>query len=353
MKNGYKHKTFLFGNAGESYASSLFQLLKNPNGDRRPDLVSVNGSYNPVLSLEVKSGRQMKGVMVDYQLHYAITTYGAYEELFGEAPPQRFDNTELFSTTPIPMSNRLVPGDPIAYYYCILDRIDHLSAAELDRPYSTIKCRWGDMFMVPSEFAFHAFVASRVMRTRENAPQVIDELKQMMKRDALNWHAQDYANRKGHLYSWQNIQGRDIRALFENDLSFATSKGKDRIQIMSDNYSGLDLLRRVKIDGPNNSSIYVLTNPEDFNLFDSQVRRVVKSRTPILEKISRMRKRSVSLLKGISQFGKQNVFLFPDEGVAAQSFVKQALTHGQTKRLDRIVNWLDIGESKISIRNPF
>jgi hypothetical protein len=37
------------GDQGEYYCRSLYGLMKHPNGDRRPDLISVNGSYSQKL----------------------------------------------------------------------------------------------------------------------------------------------------------------------------------------------------------------------------------------------------------------------------------------------------------------
>ena len=354
MKNGYKHKTTLFGTAGENYVSRLLMLLKNPNGDRRPDLVSVDGRYNPILSVELKSGAKRKGILVDYQLHYSITTVQAYIELFGENPPKRVVSTELFPNIPIPEASRLLPGDPIAYYYGILDRVDNLKADDLDRPYSTLKCEWGDLFLVPSDLAFFSFVACRIMRTGEKDVKVISELKDMMKRDALSWNSHDYAQRKGHLCSWQNIHGRDMLALFENDMNIATSKGKKRIDIISTNYEGLKDLKKVRIKGYNNTNIYVLTKPEDFNLFDFQVRETINGRIPILEKVFRGRRRALSLLDTLSVFEMQTPDFFIDNYRTTLKNKRSLIKLKEVERLEGLVKWLDFDEKELSISiNPF
>lgn len=354
MKNGYKHKTTIFGTAGENYVSRLLMLLKNPNGDRRPDLVSVDGRYNPILSVEVKSGAKRKGILVDYQLHYSITTVQAYIELFGESPPKRVFSTELFQNIPIPEASRLIPGDPIAYYYGILDRVDNLKADDIDRPYSTIKCGWGDLFLVPSELAFFSFVACRIMRTGEKDAKVISELKDMMKRDALSWNSHDYAQRKGHLNSWQNIHSRDMLALFENDMNIATSKGKKRIEIISANYESLKDLKKVRIKGPNNTNIYALTEPADFNLFDSQVRKTINERIPILERVFRGRRRALSFLDKLSVFEMQAPDFFIDNYRTTLGNKPSFLKPKEVERLERLVKWLDSDEEELSVRiNPF
>lgn len=350
MKDGYKHKTSLFGNAAENYVSRLFMLMKNPNGRRRPDLVSIDQRYEPILSVEVKSGAKRKGILVDYQLHYSITTTQAYRELFGEDPPKRTTKTELFGEQEITQSDRLLPGDPIAYYYAVLDRVDKLRAKDIDRPFSTIKCKWGDMFLAPADFAFYSFVACRVKRTDEDPAKVIPELKDMMKRDALSWKATNYDQRKGHIYSWQNIHGRDMLAIFQNDMSIATVKGRDRIRIIGDHYVGLSKLNRFLIQGPNGTKIYVLANPEDNNLFDVQLRKTVSERVPILERVARARKRAIPLLEKIVEPNSKS--LFADDGADAGSVALETLNETEVKRLERLVNWLNVGEIKEGI-TPF
>src|SRR5271157_2135481 len=84
MKQGRRDNTVVFGTDSELYVSRLFMMMKNPNGGRRPDLVSVSDHSSPRLTLEVKSGREKKGVLNEEQLHYAITTKKDYVEVFKE-----------------------------------------------------------------------------------------------------------------------------------------------------------------------------------------------------------------------------------------------------------------------------
>jgi hypothetical protein len=130
-EKGYKHKTGVFGTDAEKYFSRLFMMLQNPNGSRRPDFITLDGQYNPRISMELKSGRGHKGVLVDYQLHYAVTCEKDYIEILGEEPKPRDD---------------VLPGvglngldrKPVRYYYDLLNRTDEVSAEELDRPFSNI-----------------------------------------------------------------------------------------------------------------------------------------------------------------------------------------------------------------------
>ena len=125
MKLGYKHNTGVFGRDAEFYVSSLFMMLKNPNGRRRPDLVTAEGLFEPKLSIELKSGYNKKGVMNESQLHYAVTLVDDYKELFGESPqqPEGFlPGLNWYETGRYPSRNG------IAYYYDVINRISEVKA---------------------------------------------------------------------------------------------------------------------------------------------------------------------------------------------------------------------------------
>ena len=118
MKTGYKHNTSVFGNDSENYVASLFMMVQNPNGSRRPDLVSSPScSFDPKLSIELKSGRQMKGVLVDYQLHYAATLQEDYNELFGE---EIQGSNGFFPGIDWRTSKKESKQEGIAYYYDVV-----------------------------------------------------------------------------------------------------------------------------------------------------------------------------------------------------------------------------------------
>ncbi|MBT7706226.1 hypothetical protein HN747_02150 [archaeon] len=132
MKTGYKHNTAIFGTDAEQYIARLFMMTRNPNGCRRPDLISPEGSFDPRLSLEVKSGSMGKGILVDYQLQYPFTIANDYSDIFGEdLGPSSEQN--LFSQ----IESVEVTHPQIAYYYDIIGRSKKVTSKHLDESVSS------------------------------------------------------------------------------------------------------------------------------------------------------------------------------------------------------------------------
>lgn len=309
MKSGYKHATSIFGTDSEYYASSLFMMMKNPNGSRRPDLITMGNAFNPKLSIELKSGRDKKGVLLDYQLHYAVTLHRDYPELFDEEdtddtlPGLNLDSIGPSSSTP-----------GIAYYYDLVNRVDDVTSTQLDVPYAQIMLRWGDQYVVPHEFGFYNFVVAKMMRTGEPLEDAIMYVLDVMKLHA-NGRVKDFDEKKGSS-SWQNINGRDITSIFFNDMSLATRYGRERIEKMYNSYPGLSSLVRISIDGPNGTTLYILANPEHRDLFDVQLRAVVNKRRGVIEDLTEERAYAQSLLEkiklrpGVDLFGNEEDAIF-------------------------------------------
>lgn len=335
VKNrGFSGARRIFGEAGEFYTASLFQMVKNPNGDRRPDLSSFDGRYDPHWLLEVKSGLAMKGVISDYQLHYAITTSAVYRELFRQDPPERRISTELFPDQPLLQEGILAPGEAVPYYYCVLDRVDDLTCEAVKSFRDSVRCKWGDLFIAPAEFAFYSFVIFRAGRDKVDPEELIPKTMAKMQKDAAEWNPQDYAQTKGHAYSWQNIEGRDILAVFEGKDSIATDDGQKRRIPFYRKHMKMDTWERIKIPGPNGTTLYILAKPEDNQLFEVQARRTVAERIPVLEKITKERADAIPLLaKKVFYSGTRN--LFGDEGETTQE---------EESLIERLGYWLDEGE---------
>src|SRR3989344_1704016 len=125
MKNVNQNRTFL-GRSGESYVGRLFMMAKIRDGSRNPDLIAVRDEFNPKLSLEVKSGGEGKSVVNEFQFHYPLTVQRNYMTAKGRL-------TEVIM------------------YYNILQRTDALSMKELSKPYSAIKLRYGNQYIVPHQ----------------------------------------------------------------------------------------------------------------------------------------------------------------------------------------------------------
>jgi len=214
MKWGYKHKTGIIGADAEYYASRLFMMIKNPNGSRRPDLISPEISFDYPISIELKSGKGKKGVMVDYQLHYALNTSEDYFELFNKLPP-KVVKEDLFGKKE---SSFFDSESRIPYYYDVLDRPDKIMSEDLSLPFSSIKLSWGDHHIVPNYFAFYNFAIRKHLRTGGDLKLIIQELEEMIKLDAQG-DCHDYKLRKEDAQSWQNLEGGDVLAVY-HDLDF-------------------------------------------------------------------------------------------------------------------------------------
>ncbi len=354
MKVGYKHKTGVFGTDAENYIGRLFLMLKNPNGQRRPDLMSINGRYKPRLSLEVKSGRNRKGVMVASQLHYAITTQDDYNEFFGEKFPG-FNGSEEFLKG-VDWSSYKAPKlktDKIAYYYNLVSRSEECTSSDLDNEYSSIKLKWEDQYIVPHQYGFWNFAVNKAIRQGRDLEEVAKELKEEMKRDVLE-KSSHYIERNPDPQSWQDLHGRDILALFFNDENFATERGKERLELMREAYEPIRIgrktknkLRKILIPGPNETTIYILSEPKHYELFNTQIRKTVEERIPIIERITRERKRARKLLNKTSNI-QETRGLF---GTLENKKVRSAfdLEIFEKDKLERLTKWLGPKENDFGI----
>lgn len=358
MKKGYKHKTGVFGTDAERYVASLLGLMQNRQGDRRPDLVSVNGRYKPRLSIEVKSGRKQKGVMVDYQLHYAITTQEDYRDVIGEEVPQV---TGLlpeidWSTSAAPF----LPKTTVAYHYWLINRVDELTAQDLDRPFAAIQLRWGDVYSAPHRYAFAGFAAAKANRTKRGSvvtgkelEAIVADMKETIKWDVVH-RGSDYESRKGDPQSWQDLHGRDFLALFHGDNSLTTQDGQERIRIIGELYPEVKTASRISIPGPNNTTIYVLAEPGEEDLFDLQVRRAIEKRKPLIETITRSRARAAKRLSGLRTPGQQGLLEsgFSGNTPPQQNLAPFNLTPQRARYLNRLVHWLGRRETETAQDDP-
>lgn len=323
MKQGYKHSTSQFGTPAEDFVSRLFWLGHKPNGSRQPDLISVNGRYKPRLAVEVKSGNERKGVMVQYQLHYEIQDTDTFIEVFREEPPHT------------------VQKQKTSFYYCVANRKDGLDAKQMAQPFASLRIRFGDLYMAPGDYCFNAFTTARVIRTGEDFETVATELRESMKRAIMdgNSHAEETKN-KGR-QTWQDLHGRDILAFFQDDPTITTKHGQQRIAMIREHYPEVDQLKPLEIPGPTGTTIYVLAKPEDERLIGEQLRKTVAERTPILNKIIDQRAASIPLIEEIVKNPAQQTFWQIEP-------TSQDLNHPEIPRLNRLARWLSEGEDALA-----
>lgn len=291
MKVGFKHMTSTFGRDAERYVARLFGMDQNKNGTLLPDLVSPYDYEGVSLSLEVKSGQGMKGVMVDHQMQYSRGSEHHAKEFGNTDPRQKL----LFA---LPEERK------IAHYYDLIDRVDGLSSEEVDIPFSGVLMQWGNQFIVPHEFGYYSFAVSRAIRTNSSVEQALAHLRQLVKHDCAE-ESSHHKRRITDKNSWQNLYGRDILAVFLGDMSIATEKGRERIELLRKHYDEMAQLIPIAIEGPNQTQIYVLARPSDKDLFEKQVVGVVRERKDELQRVSIQRLQAQRLLDKVymSQVG--------------------------------------------------
>lgn len=343
MNERFKGRRKVYGNDSERFASRLFLLQRNPDGDRRPDLTSVNGLYTPRLSLEVKSGFRPKGVLVRDQLHYGYTTAQDYADAFGEEAPTEF------------------PENEVAYYYCTVHRANDIRAGQLGKPWSAIQFNWGEQYIAPHQYAFAAFAAAHVSRSGKRLSRVVDWLKKGIQRDIIEGSSH-YRKRKKTPETWQDMHGGDFLAFFYDDVNHATKKGRKRVEMIRKVFPQVDDLIKIEIPGPNGFPIYILAEKEHADLFNLQVRAVVEQRIPVVEKVHRARVRARALLaevpSGIVTYEKRKKVLVPYRCIVAnglfikgkmrEDYVPRNFTPARVVRLEDLTNWRQHDEGDVA-----
>jgi len=342
VKKGSRHMTSVFGDDAECYLSKLFLMMRNPNGQRRPDLISIDERYDPRLTIEAKSGIDGKVSLMSGQLHYSVTTIQDYENLFGEE--FALDDSVLpgmNNDTVYPVFQR----GPVAYYYGIVSRLRELKSGDVEPPYHSIKLEWEDQVIVPHDLVFYSFAIAKFIRTRGtegNLGNLIEGFKDQMGQDVRD-KSSHYRTRR-ETQDWQNFYLRDMRAIFEDDFGVATKGGQTRLGLLKRYYPGFHDLQRIEIPGPNNTRIMVLANPGDYDLFDIQLRSTVEERTPVLERVSRVRERAKSLLKKMEVEPSKNHNSGLFENGSPKTYSVDNLTTTEVRKLKRLEKWADWGE---------
>lgn len=339
-KKGYKHMTGVFGADSEHYLSRLFLMMNNPNGSRRPDLISINGRYDPPLSIESKSGVDGKVSLVSSQLHYAVTTLQDYEELFGQTFEPR--DGDVLPGMDLHTAYPNFHDGPVAYYYALVGRTGEVTSDDVHKPFSSIQLEWLDQAIVPHDLAFWGFAIARRMRTSERLREIVADLGRQIQVD-VDEQRTHYSERGTQ--DWQSFYLRDMRAIFEEDPEIATPDGVIRNLWLRRCYPHYHELKRIEIAGPNGTRIMVLAKPEHEDLFDRQLRGTVEERTPVLEKVHRARRRALGLLEKIEPVSSSSKNLFKKKSEKGDvQYSTKKLTERELERLRRLERWADAGE---------
>jgi hypothetical protein len=337
----YRGKRGVFGTDSERYVASMSLMKKHPDNNRRPDLISINGRYKPRLRLEVKSGAGRKMSLVDYQLHYGVSTGEDYFEMFGEEMP--------VPEEVLPGMDWLERGDKVAYYYNFIERHDGIGCEDLKKPFSAVQLDWSDQFIMPHELVFYSFAVNWGVRLHntgkgslDDIPDLIEYLRDRVKRDLLE-QTSHYGEQRGEKnMCWQSYFSRDAEAIFYNDSNAATEQGKQRIENLRTFYPELDSLRRIKIAGPNGTVIHVLSedDKQHYHLFNTQMRRVISERIPVLERIQEAREEFRGVLGKIKYGGRKNYSGggFPEDERKAKGI---GLSLEEVKLGNQLTSWVE------------
>ncbi|MBI4158807.1 hypothetical protein HY500_00945 [Candidatus Woesearchaeota archaeon] len=326
-KSKYDHTPQSY--CGQTYVARVFDMLEIPDGKRMPDLISRPHRFDPKLLLEVKtSGRGKKASLNDFQLHYSVKTRRAYFLMFGEMPTG--------------LGESMLSGDPSTTYYDCLCRTDDLNNGNLEKPFHDLMFTFGNHYIVPGEFAFHAFAFEAARKKGEPIRERIEWLKGIVKSSI-------YAGYGGRVKegreAWQDIHFRDISAIFHRDLSLTTPGGIKRIEVISEVYPLMRSWKRVKIPGPSGTTIYILAKPEHERSFDVLLREDVGRRKDVLEQLIEERREAAGVINTIS---------IPQQGDLFEAYSSSSIQdsdwgnflNSNRERLKRLSLWLTEEESK-------
>jgi hypothetical protein len=308
------------GDQGEFYCRQLYHLMVNPDGMNRPDLVSVNGEYDPKLSVEVKVGKDRKGIINLHGLVYGLKCAEDYQKLFGTEFIGLPRTDELFTTEASFPTNY-----PVACYYDILHRTDELKNENLTGEYDGLKVKFGDQFIVPFEYAFHSFLIGRMIRLHEK----FEDSFRITKAGIDTFFNERAFAKKRTKNNWQNMYCDDILAWFRNDSTILRSDvAKVRYRHMIDNYAGLQDLVRVEMVGPGDTTIYALAKPEHLDLFEKQIKNKVGDRRKTLDRLVHARASTARDLDDLRS-----------DGVDLLEAKEEGFSPKYIERLDNLLAW--------------
>jgi len=335
MLNSSKQSRGRFGTNAEYYCASLFNMKKNPDGHRRPDLISISKTYSPKLTIELKSAKKGKGILVVDQLEFGLSKNLDYNKKLNS----------LIKTQSLFPNLEEVQED-IAFYYNSITRNDNLNSNELQTPFSAIKLIWGDQHIVPHEFIFNLFAISY---SRRDDPQNLDveskkdELKTMMANSIANNIARYKLRKKiSKSNSWQNLESRMIRAIVLDDLKNSTKVDKITIKLLEKHYEEYSKLKKLIIDAPNNTNIYCLIQKEHSGLFEDQFSKQIKKNKEKIEELTIQRRDKIELVDSLPPIYGANgkiihKYINGNLPILAQKHLD--LSKEEILNLERLVKW--------------
>lgn len=271
-----------FGTDAERYCSSLFHMNVHHNKQRRPDLITRNNLYSPHFTLEVKSAKKGKGILVLDQLAYGIRRDIDYTDLVRKFSPS-YSSFKDFTEKALNENE-----SDVAMYYNTVSREDVLTTKDLLKPYSAIQLTWGDQHIIPHEIAFNIFAISYA-RKNKNKNIMVKATKRKLMENLAKYDGAQLAlwNIREELKSasWQNLEGRMIKALVTEDLKSASQIDKLTIKLLKKNFPEFQDLKKIILEGPNSTKIYSLIYPQHENLFREQIAHTIKQQTNDVENL--------------------------------------------------------------------
>lgn len=272
------------GNQGEYYCRSLYGLMKHPDGERRPDLISVNGRYSPKLSMEIKSSMSGRGIINPHGLTYGFSSNLDYIGVFGDDLPKE-NPSDLIEDMEY---NRFRNISPSAFYYNLMQRTDGLRNEEFRNEFDDLKIKFGDQIIVPHELIFYAYVIDKMRGNGKTFETSKEEVKEIV--TSFLTRGYDYYNPGKN--DCQPIRFSDYLALYMNDDSLIVSpEGKKRVELLRKHYGEdrIESFEKIEYIGPNNTNIYAFYRPEHSELFREQIKNRIGERRGILTKLSEKR----------------------------------------------------------------
>lgn len=275
-KIGNHHKTTAFGDASEYYASKLFQMGMNPNGNIRPDLIVDPNlhDYSQQFSVELKGGK--RGILLRSQLVYGINNMGDWKEFFGKNRRNPFAKN---GTT------RLFVNEGERVFYGLAQRVDGLSCDDLVGDYAMVRVQWGDLHLLPSELIFHYYAAVLSRKNGERIRDTSRKLKNFVKR-SVRAGSSLYDERDND--AWVSLPFSSSKAVFEGNSDGIKNEDQretlERFFRAARNDTDYDNYTRACLNSVGGSKLFVLHSPKDQKIVD-ELRETVKRVKPRLDRI--------------------------------------------------------------------
>lgn len=321
----------IFGTCAERLVARLFGMDSNPLNSSRPDL--IRNDCEPKLSIEVKSGKFGKGIMVIDQLYYSLTKGLEYQHLG------------------INHNSQLLPGlnwnefvkfgeDEVAYYYAVVDRTDGLALSQVRFPYGAIQTQFQDICLIPHDVASSIYFSSWARRSQTPFKELQQGALQLLFDHANSGFKPHALRKKIGSHAWQNLETRLIKYLIFGDDSRVTPVHR---LIKEDLYRfvpGMDTLVPIVYEiGNYHHRIYGLVKPQHAKLFDDLTSQF-KSRLALTTQVQERRLESIDSVCELAPYGNRLSYFFANGGLVDLGLHSQlGLSDERALEYEALANW--------------